>query len=121
MLGTVCTLSGLKRALAGFATYERQPTGCPIGTLAGEVADRNDRARLQTVAGFAAWEHLFVDALERMREFGELRAEASPRALATALLASLEGGLLLSQTRRDPRSLRIAIEAALIYIRSFAS
>lgn len=122
MLGGVSRLSELERTLAGFVTsYKQRPTACPIGTLASEVADRNDGARLQTVAGFAAWERLFVDVLERMRESGELRADASSESLATALLASLEGGLLLSQTRRDPRSLRIAIAAALTHIRSFAS
>jgi len=54
-----------------------------------------------------------------MRERGELRADASPGALATALLASIEGGLLLSQTRKHPASLRIAVEAALAHVRNY--
>ena len=61
----------------------------------------------------------FADALERMRDRGELRADASPAALATALLASIEGGMVLSQTRKDPASLRIAVQAGLAHVRSY--
>ncbi|MBI3428941.1 MAG: TetR/AcrR family transcriptional regulator [Actinobacteria bacterium] len=122
LLKSVSRLPELEQMLAGYvASYEQSPTGCPIGTLASEVADRNEGARLQTVVGFAAWERLFVDVFERMRESGELRAEASSESLATALLASLQGGILLSQTRRDSHSLHVAVEAAVAHIRSFAS
>jgi len=120
-LGAVTSLAELERALAGFADgYEQMGLpGCPIGSLAAEVAGRNEDARLQTAAAFDAWERLFADALERMRDRGELRADASPAALATALLASIEGGMVLSQTRKDPASLRIAVQAGLAHVRSY--
>ena len=95
--------------------------GCPIGSLATEVADRNEGARLKAVAGFDAWERLFADALARMREGGELRADASPAVLATALLASIEGGMVLSQARKDPASLRIAVDTGLAQVRTSMS
>jgi TetR/AcrR family transcriptional regulator, transcriptional repressor for nem operon len=122
-LGDVASLAELERALAGFvAGFERMGLpGCPIGTLAVQVAGRNEGARLQAVAGFNAWERLLADALERMRERGELRADASPAILATALLASIEGGMVLSQVRMDPRSLRVAVEAGLAQLRTRAT
>jgi len=114
-LGGVSSLAGLEQALAGFiAGFEQMGMpGCPIGTLATEVAGRNEDARLQAAAGFDAWERLLAEALERMRQRGELRADAEPAALATGLLASIEGGMVLSQTRKDIASLRIAVEAGL--------
>ena len=120
-LGAVASLAELEQALAGFADgYEQMGLpGCPIGSLAAEVAERNDGARRQTAAAFDAWERLFAGALERMRGRGELRADASPAALATALLASIEGGMVLSQTRKDPASLRIAVEAGLAQVRTY--
>jgi AcrR family transcriptional regulator len=122
-LGRVASLAELERALAGFADrYARMGLpGCPIGSLAGEVAERNEDARLQAAAAFDAWEQLFADALERMRDRGELRADASPAVLATALLASIEGGMVLSQVRKDPTSLRIAVEAGLAQVRAYLS
>ena len=119
-LGRVASLAELEQALAGFvAGFEQMGLpGCPIGSLAAEVAERNEDARRQTAAAFDAWERLLADALERMRERGELRPDASPAVLATALLASIEGGMVLSQARKDPASLRIAVDAGLAQVRS---
>ena len=123
VLGTVASLAELERALAGFAAGFEQMglPGCPIGSLAAEVAERNEGARLKTAAAFDAWEQLFADALERMRDKGELRADASPAVLATALLASIEGGMVLSQARKDPALLHIAVEAGLAQLRTHLS
>jgi TetR/AcrR family transcriptional repressor of nem operon len=122
-LGTVASLAELEQALAGFvAGFEQMGLpGCPIGSLAAEVAERNEGARLKAAAAFDAWEQLFADALERMRERAELRTDASPAVLATALLAGIEGGMALSQTRKDPASLRIAVEAGLAQLRTYLS
>ena len=119
-LGGVSSLAGLERALAGFvAGFEQMGMpGCPIGTLATEVAGRNEDARLQAAAGFDAWEQLLAGALERMRQCGELRADAAPAVLATGLLASIEGGMVLSQARKDMASLRIGVEAGLAQVRA---
>jgi TetR/AcrR family transcriptional repressor of nem operon len=119
-LGGVSSLAGLEQALAGFVAGFEQAgmAGCPIGTLATEVADRNEEARLQAAAGFDAWERLLADALERMRQQGELRSDAQPARLAAGLLASIEGGMVLSQARKDMASLRIAVEAGLEQVRA---
>jgi hypothetical protein len=119
-LGDVSSMAGLEQALAGFiAGFEQTGLpGCPIGTLATEVAGRNEAARMQAAAGFDAWERLLADALERMRQRGELRADARPAVLATGLLASIEGGMVLSQTRKDAASLRIAVDTGLEQVRT---
>src|SRR5215471_12276238 len=122
-LGDVASLAELEQALAGFAAGFEQMglPGCPIGTLATEVAGRNEGARLQAAAGFDAWERLLAGALERMRQGGELRPGAEPARLATGLLASIEGGMVLSQARKDMASLRIAVEAGLAQVRAWAN
>jgi hypothetical protein len=58
-------------------------------------------ARVLAAAGFDAWERLLADALERMRQRGELRADTPTAGVATGLLASIEGGMVLSQARKD--------------------
>jgi TetR/AcrR family transcriptional regulator, transcriptional repressor for nem operon len=119
-LGGVSSLAGLEEALTAFTAGFEQTgmPGCPIGTLATEVAGRNESARRQAAAGFDAWERLLADALERMRQRGELRADTHPAALATGLLASIEGGMVLSQARKDIASLRIAVETGLGQLRA---
>jgi TetR/AcrR family transcriptional regulator, transcriptional repressor for nem operon len=122
-LGGVSSLAELEQALAGFmAGFEEMGMpGCPIGTLSTEVAGRNEEARLAAAGGFDAWERLLAGAFERMRQAGELRAEAEPARLATALLASIEGGMVLAQARKDMASLHVAVDVGLAQARTWAS
>jgi TetR/AcrR family transcriptional regulator, transcriptional repressor for nem operon len=93
--------------------------GCPIGGLAGQLAETDELARHALAAGFDRWEEPLREGLEKMRSQGKLARTADPSRLATATLAAIQGGLVLTQTRRDPRQLRIALDAAYAYLRSF--
>jgi AcrR family transcriptional regulator len=95
--------------------------GCPIGSLASELADHDEDARRDLVGSFDRWEGYLARGLAHMRERGELLTTAEPATLAMAAMASIQGGLLLTQTRKTSRPLRVALDAALIYLRSFAA
>jgi AcrR family transcriptional regulator len=95
--------------------------GCPIGSLAGELAETDELTRAELAAGFDRWEAPLRQGLEQMRVEGKLRRSADPARLATATLAAIQGGLVLTQTRRDPRQLRIALDAAYTNLRTFAN
>ncbi|MFI5613187.1 TetR/AcrR family transcriptional regulator [Amycolatopsis sp. NPDC051903] len=86
--------------------------GCPIGSLVGQLAETDPDAREAISAGFDRWEAPLRDGLTRMQNRGKLRKDVDPAALATATMASIQGGLLLTQVRRDPNQLRIALNAA---------
>ena len=85
--------------------------GCPIGSLAGQLAESDPEARAAIAAGFDRWEAHVRECLTRMKAHGKLRKDADPVTLATATMASIQGGLLLTQVRRDPNQLRIALNA----------
>jgi len=94
--------------------------GCPLGTLASELVATDDDARAALDGAFGRWEaHLRV-GLAAMLARGELRADADVDALATATMASLQGGLLLAKTSRTTRPLRIALDAAVSHLRAHA-
>ena len=95
--------------------------GCPIGGLAGQLAEVDEEARRELADGFDRWERPLREGLEKMRAAGKLRRNADPARLANATLAAIQGGLVLSQTRRDPNQLRIALDGAYAYLRSFAA
>ena len=95
--------------------------GCPIGGLAGQLAETDELARRALAAGFDRWEEPLRKGLEKMRSQGDLRRTADPARLATATLAAIQGGLVLTQTRRDPQQLCIALDAAYAYLRSFVA
>ena len=77
--------------------------------------------RLDIREAFDSWQLLLEDALGRLRDSGRLRADADPERLATATLASLQGGLLMSKALQDESALRVALDAALEHLRTFAS
>lgn len=94
--------------------------GCPVGSLASELADQSADARSALAKGFEEWEALLADGLERMRRKGILRQDANPQALAIGLMAALQGGYLLAQTARDVTPMRIALDMAIDRIRDYA-
>ena len=109
------------RALVDLQVDRQATGGCPLGTLAGQLAERDPRFRAAIADGFGRWEQHLREGLERMKERGKLRTHADPARLATATMASLEGGLLLTQIRRDPNQLRIALDGARTLLRAAAA
>jgi TetR/AcrR family transcriptional repressor of nem operon len=95
--------------------------GCSFGSLAGELAEADDDTRADLAFGFERWEALFQEGLRVMRDRGELRADANPARLGSALLAAMQGGMLMTQTKRDTVPLEAALEGMLAYIESFAT
>jgi hypothetical protein len=53
-----------------------------------------------------------------MYERGDLLADADPGKLATATLAALQGGLLLTKLNRDTEPLEAALDVILDHVRS---
>jgi TetR/AcrR family transcriptional repressor of nem operon len=90
--------------------------GCPLGSLVPELADSDELARDLLARAFDEWQHHLTEGLRRIQAGGELHGDADPERLATATMASLQGGLLLSQVHRNPGQLRIALDAALAYL-----
>lgn len=118
------SIRGLERwrdaMVQGNALYDGA-YGCPLGSLAAEVADHDENARGALAEHFRTWESLLSAGLERMRESGRLRAEADPDKLATGLMAALQGGYLLAQTTRDSTPMTIALDMAIDHVRAFAA
>ena len=87
--------------------------GCPIGSLGSELAETDPEARARVAAGFKRWEATIQSGLREMHARGRLTPDTDPDTLALALLAALEGGLLLTQIQRDSRPLEAALDAML--------
>jgi AcrR family transcriptional regulator len=95
--------------------------GCPIGSIAAELAEIAPHARADLVDSFERWEAPIRAGLARMRARGDLRPDTDTDALALALLTALQGGLLLTQTRRNTTPLRTGLGAVLAHIRTYAA
>ncbi|GAA2056703.1 TetR/AcrR family transcriptional regulator [Leifsonia soli] len=92
--------------------------GCPLGSLVSGLAESDPIARGALVESFAEWERLLRSGLVAMRDRGVLRNDVDVDALALSMLASVQGGLLLSQARRDSSAVRVAVDTAIDHLRT---
>jgi AcrR family transcriptional regulator len=90
--------------------------GCPLGSLASELANDCEAARTRLAASFAMWSDSIERGLTKMRQSGALSPSTNPHELAMALLSAVQGGLLLSKTMQTSRPLEIAIDMAIDHI-----
>ena len=81
------------------------PFACPLGTMASELKNDQTFAPLLDTA-FRRWEAALARGLQRIQDRGGLVAEADPASLATAVIAALQGGMLLARIRGDVAPLR---------------
>ncbi len=93
--------------------------GCPIGSMAAELADSDRELRQLLAERFDEWESFLERGLRAMRTRGELSAAADPGALAEATLAAIQGGILLARTKKDLQPLRNALMGAMACLRSY--
>jgi AcrR family transcriptional regulator len=74
---------------------------CPIGTVAREVASTDEALRIATQRVFKRW----TEALATRLVAAGL-SDTESQALATTVVAALEGGFILARTARDAEVLR---------------
>lgn len=87
--------------------------GCPLATVALEVAETNEPVREVCAAHFEAWE---ASIASRLRAAGMHEAMARP--VATFALSALEGALLLARTQRSTQPLEMVSDMLQSLIRS---
>ncbi|HUE32909.1 MAG TPA: TetR/AcrR family transcriptional regulator [Mycobacterium sp.] len=92
--------------------------GCPIGSLANELAETDPLARAQVARSFVQWEIMIRDGLNVIAARGELPDGTDVDILALAMLAAIQGGLLLSEVRRDTAPLEAAVDTMIEHLRT---
>jgi len=106
-------------ALVAFQQERGGKGGCPIANLLGQLGERDEGIRAVLASGFDRWETDIRAGLVAMVDSGDLRPDTDVAWLASSTLASVQGGLVLSQARRDPIALRRALDGALALIASY--
>jgi TetR/AcrR family transcriptional repressor of nem operon len=120
-LDTLDALRKWRDLLVRFQRGARCANGCPLGSLSSEIAEVVPEFRIDLNRAFTRWEEGIRSGLRAMHARGTLREDADPDRLATALLAAVQGGLLLTQIRRNTKPLEAAVDAMLDYIESLTT
>jgi TetR/AcrR family transcriptional regulator, transcriptional repressor for nem operon len=95
------------------ARRTRAKGGCQLGSLVGQLAESDPEARARIAAGFDQWAAAISDGLRSLHADGKLPSDIDPDDLATTLLATLQGGLLLAQAQRSTRPFETAVNTLL--------
>lgn len=90
--------------------------GCPIGSLASDLAETDPLARARLARSFAQWEDMIREGLAAIAARGELPEHVDTDRLTTAVLAAIQGGLLLSQVRRETAPLEAALDTMIEHL-----
>ncbi|HEX4191186.1 MAG TPA: TetR/AcrR family transcriptional regulator [Marmoricola sp.] len=90
--------------------------GCPIGALGSQLGELDYDARRGVAQGFHRWQAAILHGFRSMQENGTLPATVDTESLATAMLASLQGGLLLCQLHRSTDPLRAAMDTMIDHV-----
>ncbi len=87
--------------------------GCELGSLGGQLAESDPDARARIAASFDRWAAVIGDGLKSLDADGRLPPGIDTDDLATTLLATLQGGLLLAQVHRSARPFETAVDTVL--------
>lgn len=93
--------AGVEAVVSGIADHLEATgyrVGCPVGMVAHDSRE-HEAVRAACAAAFESWQGVLRDFLAR-------HGVPGPDAVATALLAAIEGGQLLARTRCDTAPLR---------------
>jgi TetR/AcrR family transcriptional repressor of nem operon len=101
----------LKQLIANFVDY-RSPVsgGCPILNTAVDADDGNLVLRARVTKALRSWLAQLQSIVEQAAERGEIRAGVDSKAVATLIVSTLEGALMISRLERSDGALRHAQE-----------
>lgn len=90
--------------------------GCPIGSLANELASQNQSHRSALAAQFASWLGEIKSAFTAMRENGTISPELDPNRLSLLFLSAIQGGLLFAKLHGSPAVLAASLDQLIALI-----
>jgi AcrR family transcriptional regulator len=118
LLRKLNSIAGLRRwrdAVVDLTRKAHCAGGCPLGSLASELAE-SSRPRAALADSFARWEGYFVAGFAEIQSRTGSKRAVDLNELAEALLAALQGGLLLAQTMRSTRPLERSLDMAIEHV-----
>jgi TetR/AcrR family transcriptional repressor of nem operon len=115
-LGSANGVETWRKMVITAARRTKAKGGCQLGSLVGQLAESDPEARALIATGFEQWAAAISDGLRSLHADGKLPSDIDPDDLATTVLATLQGGLLLAQVQRSTRPFETAVDTLLALI-----
>ncbi|WP_327294144.1 MULTISPECIES: TetR/AcrR family transcriptional regulator [unclassified Streptomyces] len=119
-LDSIEALRSWREVVVDAARRQNGAGGCPLGSLSSELSDDHPWAREALAASFTVWSEAIHAGLDAMVDNGALRPETDATTLSLALLAAVQGGLVLAQAQHTTDALEAALDAVITHIHDHA-
>ena len=109
-LGSISgSVDRLKHLIANFVERRSSiPGGCPLLNTAVESDDGNPVLRERARQALGKWQNLLTSVINEGIQRREIRSGVDPHGLATLIISSLEGALMISRLERNRDALLAA-------------
>lgn len=111
------TVGGLDRVERFLVQQRDGSKGCRLGRFAMEVSISEAKLRGPIDAYFRHLETLLAEALADAQRTGQLADDLKPADLAQMIIATVQGGFILSRVRRDKDAINRSGAAAMALLR----
>lgn len=100
-LGPAAKLNKMLERALSFHMDTDKSSGCPIGNLAIEMSEHDETFRVKIQGVFTRWIEVVQATLDEMIELGQLHPATDTKKSAQAMIAMIEGGILLMKNQQS--------------------
>ena len=111
----------LEALVSSYLIYIDDPPivgGCPILNTAIETDDTDSPLRDRTLTAINSWRSLIVRIIQKGIKKQEVRSTVEPDTVATIIICTIEGAIMMSQLEKNPIHLERAVAHLQSYIQS---
>ena len=113
----------LQALVSAYLIYIDRPPiagGCPILNTAIEADDLDSPLRDRAIAAINSWRSLIVRIIQKGIKKQEVRYTVEPDTVATIIICTIEGAIMMSQLEKNPVHLQKAIAHLQSYIKDLS-
>lgn len=97
--------------------YSSQGEHCPLNVLVSQIGRNTPGAQAVVTEMMASWQQELVAGIQDMQRQGRIGADVDADRSAAALLAGLQGGVLIMLSTGSTRHLEAALDQAIQYLK----
>lgn len=98
--------------------YRRQGRLCPLNSVTSQLGTRTPGAQAVVTGLMHRWQAEIATGVRHMQSIGEIDPALDPDRAAAALLAGIQGGVLIQMSTGEVSHLEAALDMGLAYLRS---
>ncbi|AKD53924.1 TetR/AcrR family transcriptional regulator [Spirosoma radiotolerans] len=95
--------------------------GCPILNTATEADDTNSLLKDRAAKAVLSWKRTIIDIIKKGIASGEFSATAEPESTALAMIALIEGGIMIAKVTNNPASLNKVLKTVEALVNQLAT